>query len=132
MERRKYGCASSLVTQLLALYTLPNGDLLGPDVAVERSNKCTTNEIFSPVTPNFIVELRSQSDSIQYAHNKMLRWMNAGAEEGWFIDRFQNPPQVKIYALNANNQVIMQTISNPPWVSSTVLQEFVMSTQGIL
>ncbi|PKK77130.1 hypothetical protein RhiirC2_706828 [Rhizophagus irregularis] len=58
-----------------------------------HSNKCTTNEAYPPVTPNFIVELRSQSDSVQYIHNKMLQWMNAGAEEGWFIDQFQNPPE---------------------------------------
>ncbi|GBC01293.1 hypothetical protein RclHR1_04130009 [Rhizophagus clarus] len=31
------------------------------------------NEAFLPVTPNFIIELCSQSDSVQYVHNKMLQ-----------------------------------------------------------
>ncbi|GET02271.1 restriction endonuclease type II-like protein [Rhizophagus clarus] len=72
------------------------------------------NETYPPVTPNFIVESRSQSDS-----------------EGWFIDRYQNPPEVRIYTLNANGQILMQTLSNPPWITSTVLRGFVMSTRGI-
>ncbi|CAB4441541.1 unnamed protein product [Rhizophagus irregularis] len=119
------------------LYTLPNGDQLGPDACVILNNRwniltnAQQNEAFPPVTPNFIIELRSQSDSVQYVHNKMLRWMNAGAEEGWSIDRFQNPPEVRIYTLNENNQINMQTLSNPPQITSTVLRGFVMSTRGI-
>ncbi|CAG8644822.1 13060_t:CDS:2 [Dentiscutata erythropus] len=113
-------------------YTLPNGDILGPDVAVILNTRWNTltdarqNEAYPPVAPNFIVELRSQSDSDQYIYNKMLRWMNGGVEEGWLIDLFVNPPKVRIYTLNANNQVVMQTLSNPTLISSTVLRGFVM------
>lgn len=36
--------------------------------------------MFPPIAPNFVVELRSQSDPPQYVHNKMLRWINGGVE----------------------------------------------------
>lgn len=38
------------------------------------------DQAYPPVAPNFIIELHSQSDSPQYIHNKMLRWINGGVE----------------------------------------------------
>ena len=38
------------------------------------------DEEYPSVAPNFIIELRSKSDSPQYVHNKMLRWINGGVE----------------------------------------------------
>ncbi|CAB4418876.1 unnamed protein product [Rhizophagus irregularis] len=113
-------------------FTLLNGDILGPTFAVVLTARFLNNEEYPPVAPNFVIELCSQSDSPQYVHNKMLRWINGGVEEGWLIDRFANPPEVRIYTFNVNtNQVTWQTLLNPTQITSQVLSEFVMNTQNI-
>lgn len=38
------------------------------------------NESYPTVAPNFIVEIRSRSDTPDKVHEKMLIWMNAGVE----------------------------------------------------
>ncbi|CAG8764570.1 10854_t:CDS:2, partial [Rhizophagus irregularis] len=67
-------------------FTLLNGDILGPTFAVVLTARWNTltnaqqNEEYLPVAPNFVIKLCSQSDSPQYVHNKMLRWINSGVE----------------------------------------------------
>ncbi|GBC08375.1 hypothetical protein RclHR1_08070009 [Rhizophagus clarus] len=91
-------------------FTLPNGDIMGPDFGVvltARWNALTQaqqDQAFPHVAPNFVIELRLQTDSPQYVHNKMLRWINGGVEEGWSIDRFVNPPEV---SFNEKYKMIM-------------------------
>ena len=48
--------------------------------AAERNNK------FSPICPNFVIELRSPSDRLRTAQNKMAEWIANGAQLGWLID----------------------------------------------
>ncbi|CAB4430215.1 unnamed protein product [Rhizophagus irregularis] len=118
-------------------YKLPNGDRIGPDASVvlgTRWNALTSahqDEAYAPVAPNFVVKLRSASDSAAYVHRRMLCWMNGGTQEAWSIDRFSNPPVVNIYMV-ANQQIFMQTLTNPPRIRSTILNGFVMTMRNIL
>jgi len=39
-----------------------------------------------PVCPNFVIELRSQSDRVRVLREKMDEWLANGAQLGWLID----------------------------------------------
>ncbi|CAG8520434.1 7490_t:CDS:2 [Ambispora leptoticha] len=102
---------ANLVVQAISsqgAYTLPRGDILGPDTAVFlitrflniikykdslhfasilcfiiKWNALSDNDKrqeFPPVAPNFVVELCSMTSSPQYIHRKMLLWIGAGVE----------------------------------------------------
>ncbi len=57
-------------------FTLPNGAVRSPDASWLRHDKWDTltqeqKERFAPVCPDFVVELRSDSDCLQRLQNKM-------------------------------------------------------------
>ncbi|CAG8434276.1 11190_t:CDS:2 [Scutellospora calospora] len=127
-------------------YTLSNTvndskpTILGPDASIVLSTRWNAlsddkQKSYPPVVPNFVVELRSQSQSPQDFHKKMLLWMNGGVEEGIAIDRYANPREVRIYTFNPNtNSVEWQTLTNPTHVASQVLTgfDFEENLEGIL
>jgi Uma2 family endonuclease len=41
---------------------------------------------FAPVCPDFIIEVRSKSDDLEYLKAKMFSWIKNGALLGWLID----------------------------------------------
>ena len=62
-----------------------------PDAAwVERSRWEALTEgqqsSFAPVCPDFVIELRSPSDKLPQAKEKMVQWIANGAEVAWLID----------------------------------------------
>ena len=72
-------------------FTLPNGAVRSPDVAVIRKEKWDrlTNqeqEKFAPICPDFVIELVSPSDDLNYLHQKMKEYLANGTELGWLID----------------------------------------------
>jgi Uma2 family endonuclease len=72
-------------------FTLPDGSMRSPDAAwVEASrwnalSRADQNR-FSPVCPDFLIELRSQSDDLAMLEGKMMRWVANGAKLAWLID----------------------------------------------
>lgn len=95
-------------------FTLPDGAVFSPDaawVSNERNNLLSEEEKnkFAPVCPNFIVELKSPSDRLKILKNKMLKWMENGAQLGWLID--PETKQVFIYREDGSIAVI-QGFSN--------------------
>ena len=44
--------------------------------------------VLIPVCPDFVVEIRSRSDSIARQQEKMAQWMAHGARLGWLIDAY--------------------------------------------
>lgn len=98
-------------------FTLPNGAKRSPDVswiAIERWNSLTQQEkeSFAPIAPDFVLELKSPSDSLGTLQNKMLEYTSNGVRLGWLINP-QNK-QVEIYQLNKVKEVLEQpnTIEN--------------------
>ncbi len=72
-------------------FTLPDGSMLSPDAAwIERRRwdalSDRDQERFAPICPDFIVELRSPSDSLPDLQAKMLTWIANGAQLAWLID----------------------------------------------
>jgi Uma2 family endonuclease len=81
-------------------FTLPNGSKRSPDaswVKLSRWQALTPSEQegFAPICPDFVVELRSKSDSIKTLREKMQEYSANGASLGWLINRSDR--QVEIY-----------------------------------
>ena len=72
-------------------FTLPDGSMRSPDAAwIERTRWDALSESdksrFSPICPDFLIELRSQSDHLSELQAKMTRWIANGAKLAWLID----------------------------------------------
>lgn len=72
-------------------FILPNGAIRAPDVAWVRFKKLdnftrTEKKRFVPVVPDFVVELRSETDSISKLKEKMEEYIDNGVSVGWLID----------------------------------------------
>ena len=88
-------------------FRLPNGALRSPDIAwilQERLEELPSEERrkFPPICPDFVIELRSSSDSLSMLQAKMQEYMNNGARLGWLIDPVSTPKRVHIYRPNAD------------------------------
>lgn len=72
-------------------FLLPNGAVRSPDAAWVGKDRLAvlTDEQrrrFLPVCPDFVVELRSPSDSLSALRDKMREYIANGARLGWLID----------------------------------------------
>jgi Uma2 family endonuclease len=75
-------------------FTLPNGAKRSPDLAwVKRSRweALTQKERkeFPPLCPEFVVEIRSESDALDTLQAKMEEYIANGALLGWLIDSLE-------------------------------------------
>lgn len=82
------------------IFILPNGGKRSPDVAWianERWEALTLEEQekFAPICPDFVIELRSRTDSLSQLQEKMQEYLDSGLQLGWLINP-QNQ-QVEIY-----------------------------------
>ncbi len=97
-------------------FTLPNGATRSPDAAwirLERWNALTQEEqaSFAPICPDFVIELRSASDTLTSLQTKMEEYISNGVLLGWLIDRKNRT--VYIYRPHQDTQVL----KNPDQVS---------------
>jgi Uma2 family endonuclease len=81
-------------------FRLPDGSTLSPDasyLSVERLKPLPKGALrsFPKVCPDFVIELLSESDTLEATQSKMLDWMANGAQLGWLIDPYER--QVFIY-----------------------------------
>ncbi|MEA5509091.1 Uma2 family endonuclease [Crocosphaera sp. UHCC 0190] len=100
-------------------FTLPNGATRSPDAAwikLERWNALTEKQkaSFAPICPDFVIELRSASDTVSSLQKKMEEYIANGTLLGWLIDR-QNRT-VYIYRPNQESEILNdpQTVSGEP------------------
>ena len=73
-------------------FTLPNGATRSPDaswILLERWNALKPEEqaSFAPICPDFVIELRSSSDSLKALKSKLEEYVQNGVKLGWLIDR---------------------------------------------
>ena len=84
------------------VFRLPNGGNRSPDAAwVEQSRwEALTPEQrqkFPPIAPDFVIELRSNTDSLSTLQDKMQEYLNSGVRLGWLFN--PQDQQVEIYRL---------------------------------
>ena len=111
-------------------FNLPNGATRSPDVAwvaIERWNQLseTERQTFAPICPDFVLELRSPSDSLNELRKKMQEYIANGASLGWLIN--PQDQEVEIYT-NQEKQIL----KNPTELSTeNVLPNFTLKTNII-
>ncbi len=75
-------------------FTLPSGAVRSPDasfVLQERWDALSEDEQeqFAPLCPDFIAELRSKNDRVEYLQTKIREeWLGNGCRLAWLIDPF--------------------------------------------
>lgn len=112
-------------------FILPNGARRSPDaswVSRTRWEALTPKQRqgFVPLCPDFVVELRSASDTLSTLQTKMREYIDNGARLGWLIDP-QNR-QVEIY----RQQVEVEILINPAELSGEdVLPGFVLNLRRV-
>jgi len=112
-------------------FILPNGATRSPDaswVSQARWDALTPEQTstFANICPDFVVELRSGSDSLKPLQEKMQEYMDNGAKLGWLIDP-QNR-QVEIYRPGLKVEVL----ANPTELSGEeVLPAFVLNLRRV-
>ncbi|MDC0835377.1 hypothetical protein AY599_03690 [Leptolyngbya valderiana BDU 20041] len=112
-------------------FTLPNGAIRSPDagwISQERWDALTDEQkgTFANICPDFVVELRSHSDTLKSLQAKMQEYVENGAKLGWLID-----PQtrtVEVYRVGLEVEVL----SNPAELSGEdVLPGFVLNLSRV-
>jgi Uma2 family endonuclease len=98
------------------LFTLPNGAKRSPDVAWVSKDRWERlsekeQEKFPPLCPDFVVELRSESDSLRRLKAKMQEYIENGAQLGWLIDPFEK----KVYVYRPQSAV--ECLDDPEKIS---------------
>ncbi|MBD2090862.1 Uma2 family endonuclease [Microcoleus sp. FACHB-1515] len=112
-------------------FKLPNGANYSPDaswVQREKWNALTPEQRrkFPPLAPDFVVELRSETDSMMQLRKKMQEYIDSGVRLGWLIDPKNR--QVEVYRANQPPQILQ----NPESLSGEdVLFEFVLDLKPI-
>ena len=96
-------------------FTLPNGAMQSPDtawIAAERWSTLSDEEqaSFAPIAPDFVIELRSQSDSWVSLQRKMEEYIANGVRLGLLIDCQSR--QVSLYRTTG-----VEVLESPDWVS---------------
>ncbi len=117
-------------------FKLPSGAYRCPDVAwvkLERWQALTKEEKkrFPPICPDFVIELRSESDVLAKLRSKMREYRDNGASLGWLID--PHTPLVEIYRAQQNVEVLNFSFDHPPQIfGEEVLPGFVLDLTTIL
>ena len=113
-------------------FILPNGAVRSPDaswVSKERIAELTEKERagFMNLCPDFVIELRSASDSLPKLKAKMLEYIENGAKLGWLID----PNKSKVWVYRQNKTV--EILENPKTLSGeNILKGFQLDLSEIL
>lgn len=95
-------------------FTLPDGSMRAPDAAwVElkkwESLSAEDQARYAPICPDFVIELRSQSDSLPELEAKMKQWIANGTKVAWLIDPEQRT--VSIYRPDDQPEVLVHPSS---------------------
>ena len=107
-------------------FKLPKGSNRSPDVAYikkERWNKLTEEEKrkFSPIAPDFVLELMSKTDSLKDTQQKMEEYIDNEIKLGWLFN--PEKKQVEIYRQGQKKEVL----DHPKTISGeSILPDFTL------
>jgi Uma2 family endonuclease len=81
---------------------------------------------YPPISPEFVIELRSESDRLKDLQEKMQYYMDNGVRLGWLIDRLTN--RVHMY----QQGIPVEILESPESVSNQeLLPEFTLDLMPI-
>jgi Uma2 family endonuclease len=111
-------------------FILPNGATRSPDaawVALERINALNPNpDGFLPLAPDFVIELRSSSDSLKTLQDKMIEYRDNGVRLGWFLNAKERA--VEIYRPGKEVELLNSPTS---LLGEEVLPGFILDLKNI-
>ena len=89
-------------------FTLPDNSVRAADaawVSWERWHSLTDSQRkgFAPLCPEFVIEVRSESDRLPQLRAKMQLWLENGAELAWLVDPLRKA--VEVYRLGEAAEV---------------------------
>jgi len=119
-----------------AIFHLPNGAYRSPAAAwviLERWEALSSDEkqLIPSVCPDFVVEVCSETDSLEKLRLKMAEYRDNGARLGWLID--PQTHDVEIYQPEVEVERITFSFDEPPRLSGgEVLPGFVLDLTPIL
>ncbi len=114
------------VTDSSGGFKLPNGATRSPDAAWTTHSRLAAltaeqRKKFLPLCPDFVLELRSPTDSLTALQAKMQEYLDNGAWLGWLIDTEQR----RVYVYRPQTPVEIsenpETISGDPILSGFTL-----------
>ncbi len=117
-------------------FRLPSGSKRSPDVSwVIRARwealSPEHRKRFPPLSPDFVIALRSETDSLEELRSKMREYRDNGVRLGWLID--PQTPLVEIYRHSQDVETINFSFDEPPTISGEdVLPGFVLDLTPIL
>lgn len=107
-------------------FALPDGSRRSPDLSWVRRSRWeslsqTEQEEFPPLCPDFVVEIRSRSDTLSALQEKMEEYIANGAALGWLID----PIDRRVYIYRPESRV--EILEDPEIISGDpLLRGFVL------
>lgn len=112
-------------------FTLPNNARRSPDLSwttKEKWNALSNEEKrkFARLVPDFVVELRSETDRLKDLQAKMEEYVESGVSLGWLIDPFER--RIHVY----RSQTAVEILENPSQISGApLLKNFVLELKNI-
>jgi Uma2 family endonuclease len=102
-------------------YTLPDTSMRAPDVgwvSKERLMRVMPEELkkFAHICPDFVIECRSESDSLKELQEKMGKWIKNGVRLGWLVDpqtqtttiyRPDREPETKLFTETLSGEEVL-------------------------
>lgn len=122
---------TGIVFDSSSLFTFPNGAKRSPDVSWAAREKWgnlseAEKKRFSRFVPDFVIELRSSSDSLKTLKKKMAEYIANGVRLGWLID----PENKTVHVYRENGEV--EALENPETISGeNVLPGFQLNVREI-
>ncbi len=106
-------------------FYLANGAMRNPDAAWISKEKLATVpkaelDSFPHLCPEFIIELKSKSDSLSELKNKMQEWMDNGCQLGWLVDADNEV----VYIYESGKEIRTHSDFNTPLTGSPLLPGF--------
>ena len=114
-----------------SMFSLPNGAMRSPDASWIKKERWDAlsekeQEKFSPICPDFVVELRSPSDSLKRLQEKMKEYAANGAQLGGLLD----PSTRRVYVYRPGAEV--EILEDPEAVSGApLLRGFTLDVRAL-
>lgn len=109
LENWSEGDGTGIVFDSSTMFKLPNGAFRSPDAAwilLDRWNQLSPEEqdTSPPICPDFVIELRSKSDSLRSLQEKMQEYIDNGIRLGFLLNPQEK--QVEIYRQGCEKDVL--------------------------
>ena len=96
-------------------FLLPDGSMRSPDVSWITKQRwdaipASEQERFAPICPDFIIEIRSKSDTLKQQKEKMNEWLANGCRLAWLIDMENNNTYIYKPNTEIKEQLFTETL----------------------